>query len=157
SPKPGRIIAGMAGIEPAAPPPPGADAGDCETRAIGPTPNSGRPVEPDALRPALGSRACNSHPLGYGRPRRASSRARPRQSTTHRTRRYARLRRLGRPPTVAQLPCDNPTDDHAARPPAEARPTASPVSRSPGPRQGQGARAGPRAADRPPADQAKPR
>ena len=48
--------------------PPGADAGDCETRAIGPTPNSGRPVEPDALRPALGSRACNSHPLGRGAP-----------------------------------------------------------------------------------------
>jgi Glucodextranase, domain B len=56
-------MAGIAGMAPAPLPAPGAVIGDGETRAIGPTPNSGRPVEPDIFRPARGSRAC-THSLG---------------------------------------------------------------------------------------------
>ena len=119
------------------------------TRAIGPTPNSGRPVEPDARRPARGSRACTPIPQSFrGERDGKSSRARPRQSTTHRTIAERRRPRPGASPertcsrspvAVRQSRAMTTRRDHRpihVRPRPPSSPRSAPVKvkpRSPGP------------------------
>ena len=133
-------MGGIAGSPPGLPAPPGVDIGDGETRAIGPTPNSGRPVEP-----ALVDRPVDREPalpsLCFGalatcivtRDRARVQRSAPRcgDDSTEDPNRH-------RP----EAPCDNPADDDSARPPAGTRPSTSPVDRPAGSRQGQAAFAG---------------